>query len=210
MCVVLPMEMNGNGALETTRPTKTNKEKENEKTGYVVRDCRGGGLRPRAFEWGGAIAAEDGQATVGSSATAYLLYSDSAFGSITSFDTDSKTTNVGGTLKQTHAISSAEAAGYAFADTYSNSDYAAMNGYYAVVMVDGANMYYNTFTVSEFTSATTPMQDYKVNMDWSGSDYLGDPARKGTVTGGGGTPEPTSGLLLLVGAAMLGLRRKRA
>ena len=163
-----------------------------------------------SFEWGGAIAAEDGQATVGSSATAYQLYSESAFGSITSFDTDSKTTNVGGTLKQTHAISSAEAAGYAFADTYSNSDYAAMNGYYAVVMVDGANMYYNTFTVSEFTSATTPMQDYKVNMDWSGSDYLGDPARKGTVTGGGGTPEPTSGLLLLVGAAMLGLRRKRA
>ena len=28
--------------------------------------------------------------------------------------------------------------------------------------------------------------------------------------GGGGVPEPTSGLLLLMGAAMLGLRRKRA
>ena len=31
-----------------------------------------------------------------------------------------------------------------------------------------------------------------------------------TKTGGGGVPEPTSGLLLLVGGAMLALRRKRA
>ena len=166
-----------------------------------------------SFEWGGAIAAEDGTATVGSSATAYLLYSDTAFGSITSFDTDSKTTNAGGTLRQTHAITSGEAGNYVFSDTYNNSDYTQMNGYYAVVMVDGANMYYNTFNVTEFTSATTPTQNYKLNEDWSGSDFLGDPARKGSVTGGGGgggTPEPTSGLLLLVGAAMLGLRRKRA
>ena len=163
-----------------------------------------------SFSWGGAIAAEDGLATVGSSATAYLLYSDSAFGSITSFNADTKTTNAGGTLRQTHAITAAEAGGYAFNETYSNDDYTQMNGYYAMVMVDGANMYYDTFQVTQFTSATTPKQDYQLNADWSGSDFLGDPARKGTVTGGAGTPEPTSGLLLLVGAAMLGLRRKRA
>ena len=163
-----------------------------------------------SMKWGGAIAAEDGQGTVGSSATAYLLYSETAFGTINSFNTDTQTTDAGGTLRQTHAITSGEAGNYVFSDTYSNSDYTQMNGYYAVVMVDGANMYYNTFQVTEFTSATTPLQDYQVNTDWSGSDFLGDPSRKGTVTGGGGDiPEPTSGLLLLVGGAMLALRRKQ-
>ena len=162
-----------------------------------------------SMKWGGAIAAEDGQGTVGSSATAYLLYSETAFGTINSFNTDTMTTDVGGTLRQTHAMTSTDIGAYAFTETYSNSDYTQMNGYYAVVMVDGANMYYNTFTVSEFASATTPMQDYRVNADWSGSDFLGDPARKGTVTGGGDIPEPTSGLLLLIGGAMLALRRKQ-
>ena len=165
-----------------------------------------------SFSWGGAVCAEDGASTVGSGATAYLLYSDTAFGTINSFNTDTQTTDAGGTLRQTHAITSGEAANYSFTETYSNSDYTQMNGYYAVVMVDGANMYYNTFNVTEFTSATTPMQNYKINDDWSGSDYLGDPARKGTVTGGGGgggIPEPTSGLLLLIGGAMLALRRKQ-
>jgi len=204
------MKMNGNGALETARPTKTNKEKKMKR---LVMMCTivavALSVHAASFEWGGAIAAEDGMATVGSSATAYLLYSDSAFGTINSFNTSTMTTDAGGELKQTHAMTATDIAAYAFSETYSNSDYTQMNGYYAVVMVDGANMYYNTFNVSEFTSATTPMQDYKVNMDWSGSDYLGDPARKGTVTGGGGVPEPTSGLLLLIGGAMLALRRKQ-
>ena len=85
-----------------------------------------------------------------------------------------------------------------------------MNGYYAYILVNGDDMYYNTFQVTQFTSATTPLQDYKVNADWSGADYLGDPSRKGSVTGGsGGVPEPTSALLLLMGGAMLALRRKQ-
>ena len=126
-----------------------------------------------SFEWGGAIAAEDGMATVGSSATAYLLYSDTAFGSITSFDTDSKTTNAGGTLRQTHAITSGEAGNYVFSDTYNNSDYTQMNGYYAVVMVDGANMYYNTFNVTEFTSATTPTQKCSASAASARNPYTG-------------------------------------
>ena len=158
-----------------------------------------------SLKWGGAICAEDGLSEVGSGATAYLLYSDSAFGSITKFNTATQTTDAGGTLRQTYAITDTDAANYSFMAVY-NADYTQMNGYYAVVMVDGANMYYNTFHVTEYLSATTPTQDYQLNADWSGSDFIGDPARKGTVEG---APEPTSGLLLLIGGAMLALRRKQ-
>ena len=161
------------------------------------------------FSWGGAFATEDGQDTLPSGLNVYLVYSDSAFGTITSFDTATKTTNAGGTLRQTYTLTADDSAGWAFEATYSNSDYTQMNGYYAYILVNGSDMYYDTFQVTEFTSATTPLQDYKKNYSWGADDYyLGDPARKGTATGG--TPEPTSGLLLLVGAAMLGLRRKRA
>jgi len=160
-----------------------------------------------SFEWGGAIGNEDASDTLPSGLNAYLLYSDSAFGTINSFNSSTMTTDAGGTLRQTYTLSADDSAGWAFAATYNNDDYTQMNGYYAMVLVNGSDMYYNTFQVSEFTSATTPLQNYKINYEWSGSDYLGDPARKGTVTGG--VPEPTSGLLLLIGGAMLALRRKQ-
>ena len=40
-----------------------------------------------SFEWGGAIANEAGDDTLPSGLNAYLLYSDSAFGTINSFNT---------------------------------------------------------------------------------------------------------------------------
>ncbi len=160
-----------------------------------------------SMKWGGAIAAEDGETALASGLNAYLLYSDSAFSGITSFNADTKTTNAGGTLRQTYTLTSDDVANYAFSSTYNNDDYTQMNGYYAMVLVNGSDMYYETFQVTEYTSATTPMQNKTINSGWSGSDYLGDPARKGTVTGG--VPEPTSGLLLLIGGAMLALRRKQ-
>lgn len=160
-----------------------------------------------SFNWGGAIAAEDGVGALSSGLDVYLVYSDSAFGSITSFNTDTKTTNAGGTLRQTYTLTSTDTAAYSFMATYNNDDYTQMNGYYAYILVNGSDMYYNTFQVTEFASATTPTQNYLLNDDWSGADFLGDPARKGTVSGG--VPEPTSGLLLLIGGAMFALRRKQ-
>jgi len=160
------------------------------------------------FSWGGAICAEDGATALSGGETAYLLFSDTAFGTINSFNSSTMTTDAGGTMVKSHTITSGEAGNYAFSEKYDNSDYTQMNGYYAMILVNGSDMYYSTFQVTEFTSATTPTQDYKLNADWSGTDFLGDPSRKGTVTGGG-IPEPTSGLLLLIGGAMLALRRKQ-
>ena len=164
------------------------------------------GVHAASFDWGGAIAAEDGNATANAGTVAYLLYSDSAFGSITEFNTSTQTTDGGGTVVQTHTVSSSEVASYVFTETY-NNDWDKMNGYYAMVLVDGTKMYYNTFSVNDFVSATTPKQDYQINPDWGGTDWIGNPAKSGTVTG---VPEPTSGLLMLVGLGALALRRRKA
>ena len=83
---------------------------------------------------GGAIAAEDGMSVPNSGTTAYLLYSDSTFGAITEFNTETKTTNVGGTMVDQYTITAGDAAAYGFADNYSN-DWDKMNGYYAMVLV---------------------------------------------------------------------------
>lgn len=161
-----------------------------------------------SFTWGGAIATEDQSASLPAGLNAYLVYSDTdVFSSgITTFNTATGTTDKGGTLRQTYKLTADDEAGWAYSATYSNTDYTQMNGYYAAILVNGSDMYYTTFNVSEFTSPTTPMQDKKLNYDWGGTDYIGDPARKGKAEG---VPEPTSGLLLLVGAGLLGLRRKQ-
>ena len=79
----------------------------------------------------------------------------------------------------------------------------AVNGAFA----DGVTYKYDTYDISSYT--------YEPPASAPGYGTLSSFGNTGTVAaagggGGGGTPEPTSGLLLLVGAGILGLRRKRA
>ena len=60
----------------------------------------------------------------------------------------------------------------------------------------------NTYTVSGYSGDTWAGPVYT----FATSNYVAD---KASYAGGGDIPEPTSGLLLLVGAGMLALRRKR-
>ena len=61
-----------------------------------------------------------------------------------------------------------------------------------------------SFTIAEGQSAG-PTANFTTGLSMGGSSLIGS-----TTYDAGGTPEPTSGLLLLVGAGLLGLRRKMA
>ena len=92
----------------------------------------------------------------------------------------------------------------------------------------GAGTYYTQITITEdatgktwksdigsFTIAdgqtASPTVNFTSGLNMGGSSLIGDTSYSGGGGGGGGDgPEPTSGLLLLVGAGILGLRRKRA
>ena len=70
--------------------------------------------------------------------------------------------------------------------------------YQVLISDDGKNIAYGTSSIS--IAASKGMTQNKL-LSTTGFTY---------VQAGGDTPEPTSGLLLLVGAGILGLRRKRA
>ena len=82
-----------------------------------------------------------------------------------------------------------------------------------VVLIDGGNYgITSTITKSMATIGDTVVSFQELSDD-SGNSTLPVAWTPGGVSGGGGgggAPEPTSGLLLLVGAGILGLRRKRA
>ena len=61
-----------------------------------------------------------------------------------------------------------------------------------------------SFTIAEGQSAG-PTANFTTGLGLGGSSLIGSTA----YSGGSGVPEPTSGLLLLVGAGMLALRRKQ-
>ena len=84
--------------------------------------------------------------------------------------------------------------------------------YAALLYVETANdNYISNFAQATASSAKVTTSDLT---KYEGGSYLGTangPAISGWTSGGGsgGVPEPTSGLLLLVGGAMLALRRKQ-
>ena len=84
-----------------------------------------------------------------------------------------------------------------------------------VVLVDGGNYGITDTVPVTMNSIGTTTVNFQELSDESGNSTLPVAWSPGGVAGGGGqgdnpAPEPTSGLLLLVGGALLGLRRKRA
>ncbi len=165
------------------------------------------GLQAAVVNWGGAV---DEAAAVAES-TAYLLWSDVAFtGDATKITGD--TADNGGTVVSTYTLTSDDATMWSFTASYSKPG-SGVDGYYAVIVAPKgttSGSYMDLGQVTGTTGASSPT-DLTINAGWEGTDTItASGFNKVTISGGGDIPEPTSGLLLLVGGAMLALRRKRA
>ena len=162
------------------------------------------GLQAAQVQWGGAV--DEAAAVAGS--TAYLLWSDSAFTGDATKITGTTADN-GGSVVSTYTLDADNAAAWAFTATYDAPG--SVDGYYAVIVAPsgsttGSYMDLGQITGTDATSSPTSLI---INEDWSGTDTI-TAGGFNKVTVSGGIPEPTSGLLLLLGGAMLALRRRRA
>ena len=123
---------------------------------------------------------------------------------VTFYDTD------GTTVLGTDSKAKASATG-AYSNTYSGYDFAADKTYYASAIIkanDGSasrEAGVASFTIASDGSNSSLNFTTGAGFDTSSAKW----AAGGWQIGGSDVPEPTSGLLLLVGGAMLALRRKQ-
>ena len=155
--------------------------------------------------WGGAI---DGPA---SGDVAMLLWSDSAFtGAATSITGTSigDTANNGGSIVSTYTLTDNDVdTAWEFGASYSTTG--SVDGYYAILISDaaGTSASYMDMGQIQGTTAMSAPTALSFNSGWvSDSDSLTMNGYSVAVA----VPEPTSGLLLILGMAGLALKRKRA
>ena len=161
-----------------------------------------------SVNWGGAIATGDPDTEMTAGSTAWLIWSSTAFtGAATQLDTAAGTANNGGTIVSTYTVKAADIESFTFQSSYVNAG-SDVNGYYAILVADGSDLTKASYMDMGSISGTTAMsatQQLYFNMDWDTNDYLSQGGYSTAVV-----PEPTSGLLILIGMAGLALRRRRA
>ena len=160
--------------------------------------------------WGGAIGTPDGADTLPAGTQAALIFSDSAFSgaatTLAGWSVGAEANN-GGSVVSLYTMDDSDSSNWSFMSTYSKDG--SVDGYYAVLVLNAAGdyaSYYDIGSISGTTGASSPT-DLGVNMTWTGSEYL---TSGGYTVAVGAVPEPTSGLLLLLGVGALALRRRRA
>ena len=180
-------------------------------------------LQAATINWGGAIANADCSDTLSYGSTAYLVWSATDFSPATASvlnasgsDWSTWTTDNGGTVVKMYALSNDDIDAWNFVDTYDSNTAAKYNGYYAVLVVDGSDatkasyMYAGAFSnATDANIGTLAPASIVLNEGWATDPgpWLNSGGFNTTVSS---VPEPTSGLLLLLGMAGLALKRKRA
>jgi len=174
-------------------------------------------VRAASFTWGSTDTINDlntGEGGYVSEGTTYYLFAvGSETGAISSFDKSAHQITIGGTTYSavdSHVIDNHDYTEGNFSDVYTASASEINQNYYVVLFDSGTadNAGSGMFTASGITETGTP-PDYKAAIDATGIGTAANMVIPVTGGGGGTIPEPTSGLLLLLGGAMLALRRKR-
>jgi len=160
--------------------------------------------------WGGAIATPDGNDTLPAGTQAALIFSDSAFTGVATtlagWSVGAEANN-GGSVVSLYTMDANDSSNWAFSATYSKDG--SVDGYYAVLVSNDTGdsaSYYDIGNISGTTGASSPT-DKLVNVTWASGEYV---TSGGYTVAVGAVPEPTSGLLILLGMAGLALKRKRA
>ena len=181
------------------------------------------GLQAATINWGGAIANADCTDTLSYGTTAYLVWSATDFSPATASTFNASdanwknwTTDNGGTAVAKYALSDADVDAWSFSSTYAPTTAASYNGYYAVLVIDGGDatkasyMYAGSFSnATDGNIGTLSPASIVLNEGWATDPgpWLNSGGFNTTVSS---VPEPTSGLLLILGMAGLALKRKRA
>ncbi len=170
-----------------------------------------------AFDPSSDVSSPSGIVNLEEGTLAFLVFSDVAFSGVgASFDGTSLIVGNATVAKtvDTHTITVSDIKNYGFSENYTTSLASEINNnYYAVLIANKATdpTAYSFYDLGKITDASdqTGSVLHKVALPsqlaeggWTVSAAGG--------TGGGTIPEPTSGLLMLIGMAGLALRRKRA
>ncbi len=95
-----------------------------------------------------------------------------------------------------------------FQSSFTRSDAnGGVNGFYQIVLFNEDNDQFAVYDAGQLTGISDTSSAGSIVSDWSAETWLGANGYTGTVSA---VPEPTSGLLMLVGLAGLALRRRRA
>lgn len=177
-------------------------------------------VQAASLVWGGFVANECDAAQTAQAGTVFNLIAVTAGFDATGLVYD-KTTGLlgtgsgssfkaaeGQTLVGTHTLTADESANYGFQSVFERTDAAGgVNGSYLMTMFDATTpdkFWAGSYSVSGVSDLTTAgsIEDTSWSIGYGMTVGVTDSA-------GGGVPEPTSGLLLLVGGALLALRRKQ-
>lgn len=168
-------------------------------------------VQAASVSWGGAAAQPgDSMGVLSEGSKAALLWSEVAFsGAATTLDNFAVggVADNGGKVVSVGDITPGMASDGSISFTYDNVG-KDVNGYYAILVADGSDLTKASYMDMGQISGTTPTSaatSLKLNPNWDTDEFLNSNGYNTAV----GVPEPTSGILLVLGIAGMALRRRR-